>query len=593
MTPYTRSAELTRKLVISDELSGEFLIPSYQRGYRWSATEVVKLLDDIKNDVIAAPTARSYYLQPIVVTWRESECSWELIDGQQRLTTLYLIVKYFRDSNWLPRAKVNYSLTYETRENSRKYLETLDPALRHTNIDFHYIYSAYEAIERWFEDQPDSEGAAINVRKALAESVYLIWYEAPEDTDNNELFRRLNVGRIPLTDAELIKALVLSKIGADGSRSERQEQVAVQWDYFERELRDPDLWAFITGSNSEWPTHIDLLFRAMAGSTDGKEQHRYWVFEELRPRIEDSAAEFWRDVVRMHGLITGWFHDRTLYHLIGFLIATGGRYEFERIVELADGRTNKSFRQALVQRIRSRVGESRSGLDALNYEQDRDECQDILLLMNVATALGTIDENLVAKDEGGRFSFYAHAKGSWSVEHIHAQNAAPLTRAEQWRTWLELHRRGMDALPGRAEKANADLFSRIDALIESIDAREVGIEARFRKMEDEILAAFSASGDPVIGDDVHLLPNLALLDRGHNSALGNSVFEVKRQEILRLDRAGSYVPPCTRNAFLKYYTNDADQQIHMWGPQDREAYYDVMRDVLAPYLVPEPAEAAS
>ncbi len=593
MTHYTRSAELMRKLVISDELSGEFVIPSYQRGYRWGATEVVKLLDDIDNDVIAAPMPRSYYLQPIVVTWRESSGNWELIDGQQRLTTLYLIVRYLRDSNWLPRAKVNYSLTYETRENSRKYLDTLDPALRHENIDFHYIYSAYEAIEKWFEDQPDPEGAAINVRKALAESVYLIWYEAPEGTDNNELFRRLNVGRIPLTDAELIKALVLSKIGAGGSRSERQEQVAVQWDYFERELRDPELWAFITASSKEWPTHIDLLFRAMAGSTDGKEQHRYWVFEELRPRIENSAAEFWRDVVRMHGLITGWFHDRTLYHLIGFLIATGGRYEFERIVELAEGRTNKSFRQALVQRIRSRVGESRSGLDALNYEENRDECQDILLLMNVATVLGAVNENLVASEDGERFSFYAHARSSWSVEHIHAQNAAPLTRAKQWRTWLELHRRGIDALPGRSQKENADLFSRIDSLIESIDAREVGIEARFRKLENEIVAAFAASGDPVIGDDVHLLPNLALLDRGHNSALGNSVFEVKRQEILRLDRAGSYIPPCTRNAFLKYYTDDADQQIHMWGPQDRKAYYDVMRDVLAPYLVPEPAEVSS
>lgn len=593
MAQYTRSAELMRKLVISDELSGEFLIPSYQRGYRWGATEVVKLLDDINNDVIAAPASRTYYLQPIVVMWREAEGNWELIDGQQRLTTLYLIVKYLRDSNWLPRAKVNYSLTYETRENSREYLGTLDPSLRHSNIDFHYIYSAYEAIETWFEKQPDSEGAAINVRKALAESVYLIWYEAPEGTDNSELFRRLNVGRIPLTDAELIKALVLSKIGAGGSRSERQDQVAVQWDNFERELRDPELWAFITGSNTEWPTHIDLVFRAMAGSTDGKEQHRYWVFEELRPRIENSAADFWRDVVRMHGLITGWFHDRTLYHLIGFLIATGGRYEFERLVELADGRTNKSFRQALIDRIRGRVGDTRSGLDELNYEKHRDECQRLLLLMNVATVLGPIDGNMVASDDGLRFSFYAHARGSWSVEHIHAQNAAPLTRAEQWKTWLQLHRRGIDALPARTNEENADLLARIDSVIESIDAREEKLEGRFRKLEDEILAAFAANGDPVIGDDVHLLPNLALLDRGHNSALGNSVFEVKRQEILRLDRAGSYIPPCTRNIFLKYYTDDADQQIHMWGPQDREAYYDVMRTVLAPYLVPEPAEAAS
>lgn len=590
MTLDTRSAELTRKLVISDALSGEFFVPSYQRGYRWGAPEVVKLLDDINTDVIAVSVPRSYYLQPIVVMWREAAGNWELIDGQQRLTTLYLIVKYLRDSNWLPRAKVNYSLAYETRENSREYLDTLNPALRHSNIDFHYIYSAYEAIEKWFEEQPDSEGAAINMRKALAEHVHLIWYEAPEGTDKNELFRRLNVGRIPLTDAELIKALVLSKIGADGSRPERQEQIAVQWDSFERDLRDPELWAFITGSASEWPTHIDLLFRAMAGSTDGKEQHRYWVFEELRPRIEKAPSEFWRDVVRMHGLITGWFHDRTLYHLIGFLIATGDRYEFERIVELAGGSTNKAFRLALVERIRARIGLTRTRLGDLNYELHREACQQLLLLMNVATVLGPDD---MRERRTQRFSFHDHARGSWSVEHIHAQNAAPLTRAEQWKTWLHLHRQSLSAVPGRTEAENGELCDRIDATIQSIDARAVGIAEKFRKLEDEILAAFAATGDPVLGDDVHLLPNLALLDRGHNSALGNSVFEVKRQEILRLDREGAYIPPCTRNAFLKYYTEDADSQLHLWGPQDREAYYNELRSVVEPYLLPEPDEAVS
>lgn len=591
MTLDTRSAALTRKLVISNDLAGEFFVPSYQRGYRWGTAEVVKLLDDINTDVIAASSPRSYYLQPVVVMWREAEGNWELIDGQQRLTTLYLIVKYLRDSNWLPRAKVNYSLAYETRENSREYLDSLGPELRHSNIDFHYIYSAYAAIEKWFEDQPDSEGAAINIRKALAEHVYLIWYEAPEGTDKNELFRRLNVGRIPLTDAELIKALVLSKIGAGNSRTERQEQIAVQWDNFERDLRDPELWAFITGSAAQRPTHMDLLFGAMAGSTDGKEPHRYWVFEELRPRIEESSSEFWRDVVRMHGLLTGWFHDRTLYHLIGFLIATGDRYEFERIVELADGATNRSFRLDLIDRIADRVGQTRTSLYDLNYEQHREACQRLLLLMNVATVLGPPDDKSERRTQ--RFSFRDHARGNWSVEHIHAQNAAPLTRAEQWKTWLHLHRQGLSVIPGRTEEQNSELFDRIDSIIQSIDSRAVGIEEKFRTLEGEILAAFAATGDPALGDDVHLLPNLALLDRGHNSALGNSVFEVKRQEILRLDRQGFYIPPCTRNAFLKYYTEGADQQLHLWGPPDREAYYEALLRAVEPYLLPEPVEMVS
>ena len=145
-----------------------------------------------------------------------------LIDGQQRLTTLYLIAKYMSQSNWLPRAKVNYSLLYETRENSGEYLESLDPALRHSNIDFHYIYSAYEAIGEWFDQQEAPDLAAINTWKALSERVYLIWYEAPEGTDGSELFQRLNVGRIALTDA-VIKALLLSKIGVSAERNGRSK----------------------------------------------------------------------------------------------------------------------------------------------------------------------------------------------------------------------------------------------------------------------------------------------------------------------------------------------------------------------------------
>lgn len=68
------------------DISGSFYIPSYQRGYRWSETEVVRLLDDIYQN-----GKKNYCLQPVVV--RKKEDQYELIDGQQRLTTLYLIYK--------------------------------------------------------------------------------------------------------------------------------------------------------------------------------------------------------------------------------------------------------------------------------------------------------------------------------------------------------------------------------------------------------------------------------------------------------------------------------------------------------------------
>ena len=83
---------------ITKLLDGEhrFVIPSFQRGYRWEEKQVLDLLEDIKqfaND--DAPGSDSYFLQPIVVkaTTYNGADMWEVLDGQQRLTTMLLILK--------------------------------------------------------------------------------------------------------------------------------------------------------------------------------------------------------------------------------------------------------------------------------------------------------------------------------------------------------------------------------------------------------------------------------------------------------------------------------------------------------------------
>ncbi|MSO78875.1 MAG: DUF262 domain-containing protein [Acidimicrobiia bacterium] len=89
------------------DLEGIFFVADYQRGYRWGEDEVRRLLDDIKE-----ACAAEYYLQPVVVKPLESG-RWELVDGQQRLTTLYLILRIIK--NFLPELELRYTLTYETR----------------------------------------------------------------------------------------------------------------------------------------------------------------------------------------------------------------------------------------------------------------------------------------------------------------------------------------------------------------------------------------------------------------------------------------------------------------------------------------------
>jgi hypothetical protein len=86
---------------------------------------------------------------------------------------------------------------------------------------------------------------------------------------------------------------------------------------------------------------------------------------------------------------------------------------------------------------------------------------------------------------------------------------------------------------------------------------------------------------------MHSIANLALLHGGDNSALSNSVFAVKRAEILERDRRGSYIPVCTRDVFLKYYSPANEHQMHFWSARDRQHYLEAMESVLADYLLDE------
>ena len=96
----------------------------------------------------------------------------------------------------------------------------------------------------------------------------------------------------------------------------------------------------------------------------------------------------------------------------------------------------------------------------------------------------------------------------------------------------------------------------------------------FQALSRDVTAAFTLvdTSAPAAAHTMHSVSNLALLSSGHNSALNNAVFEVKRRRVLELDRQGGYIPICTRQVFLKYYTDANAQQVHFWSTQDREAY---------------------
>lgn len=553
------------ELKVVGQIEGEFFVRSYQRGYRWGPEEVGQLLDDLWEGARKAKDER-YCLQPVVVK-RLSDTRFELVDGQQRLTTLFLLYTYLRREG-LKNIDQPYVIHYETRERCAEFLGTLGTAGGDTaagnNIDFFHLARAYAVIVRWFTSHGrQRQLAADEMYRHLGRNVSVVWYKAPAEVDSNTLFRRLNHGRIPLTNAELIKALLFT-----GEMS-RREEVAAQWDGIERDLRDPDRWAFLTNEPAEtYPTRIQLLFDLMAGGHGATRGRAYFSFEALRERIVQDPRTFWNQVLELHARVREWFDDRDLYHWVGFLVAAGE--PLQALVDTSATLRRSQFREHVSARIRALLGQSHASLAKLSYEHDADKksCQRVLLLMNVETVRAVPHST-------ERYSFLQHKRRGWSLEHIHAQHAEALRGEKARRAWLDEHRRALGALGLEAATAAS-----LDARMAAEDAVS---NVTFPLLVAEVVRAYTLAGD-LQTDATHGLANLALLARDDNSALNNSVFEVKRRLILALDRTGAYIPVCTRRVFLKYYSPAAGDHLHFWGPADREGYMAAMNEVLKPFL---------
>ena len=210
----------------------------------------------------------------------------------------------------------------------------------------------------------------------------MLWYEAPKDVDSTDLFTRLNVGRIPLTDAELVKALLLSRSQDRRGQTDRALEIAAHWDGIERDLRSPEVWAFVTGeANERGDAHQPPAGHPRRRATVAANRPLFHTFETLRSQIEEDPQAFWRDVVDLHSLVLGWYDDRDLFHKVGYLIAVGRT--FEELVELSKDKGRSAFEAALDDEIRNHLSLTAGELADLTYTSRK--TSDVLLLMNVET----------------------------------------------------------------------------------------------------------------------------------------------------------------------------------------------------------------
>lgn len=475
-------------------LSGiNFLIPDYQRGYRWTSIQAKEMLDDFREFILAGESDNKstdgyYCLQPVVVksrTWKNSNDKtiegYEVIDGQQRLTTLYLLLTALFCKDNRNRDDVAdfemFSISYQTRNDSKEFLENIGENDKRSEkayecIDFYHINQVFETFKTALEfdskigfdrslvklilgeelitpdeedddyDENDEENE--DERKIdRAHNVRIIWYEigSDEKASAEDIFTRLNIGKIPLTNAELIKALFLKesnfgKINAIKEKEQKAQQlgialqqnkIAEEWNDIEQKLQRDNFWYFLGASDygKEYETRIEFIFDLMANWN--KDSENYHTFNNFQNRIsragkKKAAENVWKTVKDYFRELEYWYNDRKLYHLVGFLIDCGDSISCLMSLrsktvldEKGENLTVKLKKDEFIEVIEEEVRKKMSDVkDLENISYPDEKITKVLLLFNVLSVIESERADI-------KFPFDKYKKENWDKEHIASQ----------------------------------------------------------------------------------------------------------------------------------------------------------------------------
>lgn len=636
-------------LAIPELCNKNFFIPDYQRGYRWGEVQVRQLLEDLYSFFYNEKASGNFYcLQPIVVKKlssdkvnalnlksKDNDNIWyEVIDGQQRLTTIRIILALEKMLHMFSKNTYLFNLYYETRPDLCHLLDEIiiqqNDILsvsfiksKPSDIDSWHILRAANQILLWFQ----KEGKTIEefaggfyenftYAKDKKKSVQVIWYELRDDSDPYEMFKRLNDKSISLNNAELIRGLFLSDsakykcdeqflnqfnddardIVESREQARKQSHIIEQWDIIESQLRNDNFWAFIKQdkSSSAYSCRIEYIFDLISQKTrDQKDSlYTYLEFESLlkNGQVKD-LWDLWLKVETYFSLLMAWYKDPYYYHKIGFLTTELGEPVLTELLSDSSESSKKKFKESIENKIYDSLHDRKKpGRKILeyNYTDDYNFLKRVLFLYNVES---TYQQGL------SFFPFDQYKDSDWTLEHIHAQNSEKIDRSlkDKWVEWFIENQKVLKRLHNRLQD-DIDLTQLLDYFNNEFTRLQNNKEKYtfndLTQVFDRVLGYFNSlskkEGTPTV---IHGISNMALLSGSTNSSIGNSVFEVKRQMIMDADANGEYIPLCTRKVFLKYYNKEEQnftvQQNFYWSENDRKHYLEDIKKVLSHYIEAE------
>lgn len=619
------------EMPVSELVTGnyQFSIPSYQRGYRWESTEAggedeqeAKQVDDLLNDLTYFVTSNphkkaNYYLQPLMVKPRllaDGSYEWDVLDGQQRLTTMLLVLKCLKERLYGGQQFGLYELKYANRKQLDFNRITFDRASAdydfpkaNENLDSYYVRKAKDRIERWYDNElsnnpslrdkfkemlfyPD-ETRGVNSSPALRAK--FIWYNvqalqpgAPQLNGNRqhdiEVFNRLNRGKISLTDSELIKALFLLCIKvapAYGSSLLTPETLVRKWDDMCKKFQNEEFWNMIAPKGADYSNRLDLLFDFIKDcSGNGKGSAYRFYYKKMHGLLTspdiNKVEELWTEVKQYFDTLCKWHENVHKHNFIGYLIENGE--ELANIYSSPDLET----------KIRKGLGlENVDEIDTLRYYDNEGykKIRKVLLLFNVLTC----------DKFGQKFPFNLYRDNTFDVEHVNSQTDNPIEKIDEKIAWVKqqaipclwIDRNETDTngiLTSGAREARDLITEGVQFLrdVKLNNNRDTGSKFKGYRTAVEY---YYASGNRNTGMfEKDAIGNLALLNSSINREYKNALFPQKLRTLKRSDQEGVYIPLCTKYMFLKYYSNPQANvsafSMMRWRQEDQDEYTEAIKE---------------
>jgi uncharacterized protein with ParB-like and HNH nuclease domain len=545
-----------------------FNIPHYQRGYKWEPSNVEKLLDDVNNFEMA--DGKFYCLQNITIISDGKQ--FNVIDGQQRLTTLTIILSYL-GNKLLVKDKVRFPEN-SIRKFTNKFINNI---ITNNDVDFpnedweefieqypdydlqdiSHIYNVQNAISLWFKSKRDNKNKfEENFLEKLLNNVKIIVNEVDETTGEEKVFGNLNSKRVPLDGSDLIRAILITRVAREEGRKENdiknivyvnERRVKLGWEldqinnWWGREdvknyfSKFTSIKSELSGSDKklfdEVKYPINYLYLLFAEKKDGQTK----LTLDLIEQHSNNAIALYKEILKLHYTLQDWFEDKEIYHYLGFLFNITEKQKkisFKNVWELwLSSKTRKDFMLSLKKEIKKHFVIDNEIFDykdlRINWYVDKpSELIRTLILMDVIYSVKT---NQI------RLPYNCFTKHSNDVEHIFPQNPAELKDKKKYVEFL-------DKYYSEKNEVKFDL-------------------SKFSKKQDD--EKYIKSVDDYIQNKtsnfaINSIGNLVLLFNKLNKSISNSIYSTKRSRIIEFHNQGNFIQPHTFKVFVRDF-NDVNQ----------------------------------